>query len=537
MSAEPAMKPVRRSTGRPHAALIRKAAVLGAGTMGSRIAAHLANAGLPVVLLDLPSDGPRAARLRRRRWTRSRRASRRRSSIPRLPARITCGNFDDDLALLAGLRLGHRGGDGEPRDQAGAAREDRAAPEAGRDPDHQHQRPAGRVDRGDAAGGSCGGAGSARTSSIRRATCGWWRSSRRRRRIRRRSKRSRISADRAAGQGSGVRARHAELHRQPHRRLHHAGSGPADAGGGSHHRRGGRADRHRDRLAAHRDLPAGRHGGPRRAGARGGELRTAASRRRADGMPPFVRTMLERRWLGDKTSRASTRRRRTPRARKSGWCSTGRRWSIIPRDRPKLPSLEMAKNAEQLPERLRQLLAGDVQKDKAARFHWRLLSALWNYAADCLPEIADDAASVDRAMRAGFNWEMGPFELWDAAGVRGDRGAHGDAGEPVSPIVETPAGRGRDAWYRDHGRECFDLDSGALPAGRRGRGHRARRRRSARRTAWCGRIPARRWSIWATAWLPRTALEEERDRRRHRAAGDGDAARRMATRCGISRRS
>jgi 3-hydroxyacyl-CoA dehydrogenase len=64
------------------------------------------------------------------------------------------------------------------------------------------------------------------------------------------------------------------------------------------------------------------------------------------------------------------------------------------------------------------MLAGDVKKDKAARFHWQLLSALWNYAADCLPEIADDAASVDRAMKAGFNWEMGPFQLWDAAGVR-----------------------------------------------------------------------------------------------------------------------
>ncbi len=89
----------------------------------------------------------------------------------------------------------------------------------------------------------------------------------------------------------------------------------------------------------------------------------------------------------------------------------------VPAIRPKIPSLEMAKNAEQLPDRLRQLLAGDVRKDKAARFHWRLLSALWNYAADCLPEIADDVSSVDRAMRAGFNWEMGPFQLWDAAGV------------------------------------------------------------------------------------------------------------------------
>ena len=80
-----------------------------------------------------------------------------------------------------------------------------------------------------------------------------------------------------------------------------------------------------------------------------------------------------------------------------------------PAGRPKFPSLEMAKNAETLPERLRMLLAGDPRKDKAAAFYWPLLTQLWNYAATCLPEIADDLASIDRAMRAGFNWELGPF--------------------------------------------------------------------------------------------------------------------------------
>jgi 3-hydroxyacyl-CoA dehydrogenase len=121
----------------------------------------------------------------------------------------------------------------------------------------------------------------------------------------------------------------------------------------------------------------------------------------------------------------------------------------------------MAKNAEKLPERLAQLLAGDARKDKAARFHWRLLSALWNYAAECLPEIADDASSVDRAMRAGFNWEMGPFQLWDAAGVDTTVQRMRAAGEPVSPIVERLAVAGAESWYRAHGRECFDVNSGA----------------------------------------------------------------------------
>ena len=178
-------------------------------------------------------------------------------------------------------------------------------------------------------------------------------------------------------------------------------------------------------------------------------------------MPPFVQTMLERRWLGDKTRQGFYKKEKDADGKEVRLVLDWKTLEYVPAIRPKLPSLEMAKNAEQLPDRLRQLLSGDVRKDKAARFHWRLLSALWNYAADCLPEIADDAASVDRAMRAGFNWEMGPFELWDAAGVRQTVERMRDAGEPVSPHGRTPAGRWADAWYRHHGRECFDVNSGA----------------------------------------------------------------------------
>jgi len=106
------------------------------------------------------------------------------------------------------------------------------------------------------------------------------------------------------------------------------------------------------------------------------------------------------------------------------------------------------------------LLAGDATKDKAARFHWRLLSGLWNYAADCLPEIADDVASIDRAMRAGFNWEMGPFQLWDAAGVPQTVARMRAAGEPVSANADRLLGMDASNWYENHGRECFDLSTG-----------------------------------------------------------------------------
>ena len=222
-------------------------------------------------------------------------------------------------------------------------------------------------------------------------------------------------------------------------------------------------------------------------------LRSAAAEQMA--MPPFIQTMLERRWLGDKTKQGFYKKEKDAEGKEVRLALDWKTLEYQPAAKPKLPSLEMAKNAERLPDRLRQLLAGDVKKDKAARFHWRLLSALWNYAADCLPEIADDAASVDRAMRAGLQLGDGPVRTVGCGRRAGDRGAHGDAesGGPADARC-----RARRTWYRDHGRACFDPVSGGYRPITGAEGI-ARVATSGRRTAWCGRTPARRWWISATA--------------------------------------
>src|SRR4051812_26895423 len=94
MIAEPAKKTA--------APLIRRAAVLGAGTMGARIAAHLANAGLQVVLLDLACDGPARSAIAHQALDALKKSKPAAFFDPGLAGRITPGNFDDDLALLAG---------------------------------------------------------------------------------------------------------------------------------------------------------------------------------------------------------------------------------------------------------------------------------------------------------------------------------------------------------------------------------------------------------------------------------------------------
>ena len=106
----------------------------------------------------------------------------------------------------------------------------------------------------------------------------------------------------------------------------------------------------------------------------------------------------------------------------------------------------MAKTVEDLPERLRTLLA--PSKDKANIFLWSGLSDLWTYAANRIGEIADSVVEIDRAMKLGFNWEMGPFELWDAAGVAKTVKRMQVEGKPVSPNVEKLLASGHEKLVR-----------------------------------------------------------------------------------------
>jgi 3-hydroxyacyl-CoA dehydrogenase len=173
-------------------------------------------------------------------------------------------------------------------------------------------------------------------------------------------------------------------------------------------------------------------------------------------LPSFLETMLERKWLGDKTGGGFYKKERGADGKDARLVLDLKTLEYQPSSKPKLPALDMAKNVDALPERLQLLLNGDQNKDKAARFHWKLLTRLWNYSADCLPEIADTAANIDAAMRAGYNWQLGPFEMWDAVGVAEIVKRMQAAGERVSPVVETMLASGAGSWYTDNGASSYD---------------------------------------------------------------------------------
>ncbi len=203
-------------------------------------------------------------------------------------------------------------------------------------------------------------------------------------------------------------------------------------------------------------------------------------------LPDFYQQMLQRKWLGDKTKggfyKKSVGGAPSPADSSQENERLALNWKTLeyhPRQKPKFSALDMAKNIEDTGTRLRTLLGlsgSPPQKgDKAGEFLWAALSDLWTYSANRVPEISDSVVEIDRAMRLGFNWELGPFELWDAAGVGATIARMKKEGKPVAANIEKLLAAGQKSWYADDpatssGRKYWDLASSSwqpveVPAG------------------------------------------------------------------------
>ncbi len=131
--------------------------------------------------------------------------------------------------------------------------------------------------------------------------------------------------------------------------------------------------------------------------------------------------------------------------------------------RPQQPvsfaSLDALKGIADPGERLKKLISGD---DRAAEFAWKLTAGTLCYAARRIPEIADDIVSIDRAMRWGFAWDLGPFETWDAIGVADSVKRMEKEGIEVPEFVTDMLSRGKKSFYerRDGRRMYFDFATG-----------------------------------------------------------------------------
>ncbi|HSY01062.1 MAG TPA: 3-hydroxyacyl-CoA dehydrogenase NAD-binding domain-containing protein [Acidobacteriaceae bacterium] len=170
-------------------------------------------------------------------------------------------------------------------------------------------------------------------------------------------------------------------------------------------------------------------------------------------LPPFLAQMLERKWFGDKSGQGFYKKQKGSDERLVLDLAT---LDYRPAQKAKLPALDAAKPIESLPERIRALLGGNPEKDKAAAFYWQVLPDLWLYAANRIGEISSSVADIDRAMRTGFNWELGPFQMWDAAGIPDTVAKMRAAGKTIPSSVEKLLSAGGTTWYRNSGAEYFD---------------------------------------------------------------------------------
>jgi len=127
-------------------------------------------------------------------------------------------------------------------------------------------------------------------------------------------------------------------------------------------------------------------------------------------LPQFHQQMLERGWLGEKSGQGYYKRAGKSREFHAIDLQT---LEYHPAAQPQFPAVEGARNIRDLGERLRTLVLGT---DRAGTFLWKLFSDYLLYSAECAPEISNRIVEIDRAMRWGYAHALGPFELWDALG-------------------------------------------------------------------------------------------------------------------------
>ncbi len=182
-------------------------------------------------------------------------------------------------------------------------------------------------------------------------------------------------------------------------------------------------------------------------------------------VPALVEEMTKRGWLGDKTGQGFYKKVRGE-GEKEILTLDVNIMEYRPRQKAKFASLEMGKAIEDTRERLRALvgpLLEGQRGDKAQQFIWGGLSEMCLYAARRVPEISDHIVDVDRAMRWGFGWELGPFEIMDAVGVKAFAAQVQKEGKAVPPVIEQVLASGRKGFYESERgtTTVFDLSAGS----------------------------------------------------------------------------
>jgi 3-hydroxyacyl-CoA dehydrogenase len=173
---------------------------------------------------------------------------------------------------------------------------------------------------------------------------------------------------------------------------------------------------------------------------------------------PFIQQMIKNQWLGQKTKQGFYKR-----VKKDGKEETlvldYEKLDYRPQQKGNFPSVEMGKNIDDVRERIKTLV---YSPDRGGQFAWKILKKTLLYSAGKIPEISDDIVNIDRAMKWGYNWELGPFEIWDAIGLKSSVKKMEKEGEVIPPLVEKVLSKGYSSFYekREGSTFYFDLGTG-----------------------------------------------------------------------------
>ncbi|WP_142783592.1 3-hydroxyacyl-CoA dehydrogenase/enoyl-CoA hydratase family protein [Changchengzhania lutea] len=131
-------------------------------------------------------------------------------------------------------------------------------------------------------------------------------------------------------------------------------------------------------------------------------------------LPDFIGTMMENKWLGSKTGQGFYKKNVSKDGQKEILSLDLNTLEYRSAKRAKFATLELTKTVDKVVDRFKILVSG---KDKAGKFYRKSFAALFAYVSNRIPEITNNLYKIDDAMKAGFGWEHGPFQIWDAIGV------------------------------------------------------------------------------------------------------------------------
>lgn len=131
-------------------------------------------------------------------------------------------------------------------------------------------------------------------------------------------------------------------------------------------------------------------------------------------LPDFVNTMMDNKWLGSKTKQGFYKKSVSAEGKKEILSLDLDTLEYRSKKRASFATLELTKTIDKVVDRFKVLVSG---KDKAGDFYRKNFAAMFQYVSNRIPEITDELYKIDDAMKAGFGWEHGPFQIWDAIGV------------------------------------------------------------------------------------------------------------------------